>query len=149
MTPLDELNAHYDAMPPVRAMQVRAVHYDGESLQLHAPLAHNVNDKACAFGGSLVSVMTLAGWGLMTLKLREAGIRADVYVADSQVRYLAPLFADISARAMLAPGVDWPLVLQAWQARGRARAGIAASVSAPGGTVVADLQARFAALQPG
>jgi len=147
MTELDEINAHYHAMPPVRAMQVRAVAYDGRSLEVHAPLAHNVNDKACAFGGSLVSLMTLAGWGLMTLKLREAGIRADVYVADSQVRYLAPLYADLAARATLAPDVDWASVLQAWQARGRARAGITASVSDPHGTVVADMTGRYAALR--
>ncbi|KFL36229.1 YiiD C-terminal domain-containing protein [Arenimonas donghaensis] len=148
MTELDHINAHYDAMPPVRAMQVRAVRYDGQSLELHAPLSHNLNDKACAFGGSLVSLMTLAGWGLMTLKLREAGIRADVYVADSQVRYLAPLYADLAARATLAPDVDWSSVLQAWNARGRTRAGITASVSAPDGSVVADLQGRYAALRP-
>lgn len=148
MTPLDEINAHYDAMPPVRAMQVRAVRYDGLSLEVHAPLSHNVNDKACAFGGSLVSLMTLAGWGLMTLKLREAGIRADVYVADSQVRYLAPLYADLAGRATLAAGTDWASVLQAWQARGRARAAIAASVSAPDGSIVADLQGRYAAMRP-
>ncbi|HEY9144541.1 MAG TPA: YiiD C-terminal domain-containing protein [Arenimonas sp.] len=148
MSELDELNAHYDAMPPVRAMQVRAVHYDGQVLRLRAPLSHNVNDKACAFGGSLVSLMTLAGWGLMTLKLREAGIRAEVYVADSQVRYLAPLYADLEAGARLADDVDWASVLQAWQARGRARAGISAWVSGPDGAVVADLQGRYAALRP-
>ncbi|HEX5693468.1 MAG TPA: YiiD C-terminal domain-containing protein [Arenimonas sp.] len=148
MTELDEINAHYDAMPPVRAMQVRAVRYDGRSLDLRAPLAHNLNDKGCAFGGSLVSLMTLAGWGLMTLKLREAGFRADVYVADSQVRYLAPLYADLAASATLATDVDWSSVLQAWQARGRTRAGVAASVSAPDGTVVAEMQGRYAALRP-
>ena len=143
MSALDELNAHYDAMP-----QVRAVHYDGQVLRLQAPLSHNVNDKACAFGGSLVSLMTLAGWGLMTLKLREAGIRAEVYVADSQVRYLAPLYADLEASARLADDVDWNTVLQAWQSRGRARATISAAVAGPGGAVVADLQGRFAALRP-
>ena len=80
---LDELNAHYDAMPPVAAMQVRAVHYDGQRLRLHAPLDRNVNDKACAFGGSLVSLLTLAGWGLVTLRCHQLGIDADVFVADS------------------------------------------------------------------
>ena len=148
MSELDHLNAHYDAMPPVRAMQVRAVSYDGKVLRLQAPLSHNVNDKACAFGGSLVSLMTLAGWGLMTLKLREAGIRAEVYVADSQVRYLAPLYADLEASARVTDDVGWPSVLQAWLFHFRARAGITASVAGPDGTVVADLQGRFAALRP-
>ena len=145
---LDELNAHYDAMPPVAAMQVRAVHYDGQRLRLHAPLSANVNDKACAFGGSLVSLMTLAGWGLLTLRLREQGIRADVYVADSQVRYLAPVYTDLEAEAWLAPEVDWDAVLAAWAARGRARAAVMARVAGPDGASAAELTGRFAALRP-
>lgn len=147
MSLLDELNAHYDAMPPVAAMQVRAVHYDGEVLRLEAPLARNVNDKACAFGGSLVSLMTLAGWGLVTARLKEAGIAAEVYVADSQVRYLAPLYSDLVAEARLDAGTDWGDVLQAWRARGRARAAVQARVPGPDGAPVAELAARFAALR--
>ena len=42
-------------------MQLQIAAYDGDSLSLHAPLAANFNDKGCAFGGSLTSLMTLAG----------------------------------------------------------------------------------------
>ena len=149
MDPIDSLNAHYAAMPPVAAMQVRARGLDGDALALHAPLAANVNDKACAFGGSLVSLMTLAGWGLLTARLREAGIRADVYVADSQVRYLAPVYTDLEAEAWLAPEVDWDAVLAAWAARGRARAAVLARVPGAEGASAAELSGRFAALRPG
>src|SRR5690606_23502560 len=67
------LDAHYQAMPPVASMQLRIDGYDGETLALAAPLALHVNDKGCAFGGSLVSLLTLAGWGLVTLHIRQAG----------------------------------------------------------------------------
>src|SRR5512133_1089646 len=96
---LAPLAALYQAMPPVAALQVRVAGFDGATLRLQAPLAANINDKGCAFGGSLVSLMTLAGWGLVWLRLRDAGIAADVFVADSQVRYRAPLFADLAAQA--------------------------------------------------
>lgn len=147
MADLAALNAHYRAMPPVAAMQVRAVRFDGEALHLHAPLAANVNDKDCAFGGSLAGVMTLAGWGLLTLRLAEAGESAGVYVADSQVRYLMPLYADLAAEARLAPEADWPGVLRSLRERGRARATLEAVVRDPGGAVVASLTGRFAALR--
>lgn len=145
---LDALNAHYAAMPPVAAMQIRAVAFDGDRLQLHAPLAANVNDKDCAFGGSLASLMTLAGWGLLTLKLEQAGLKAEVYVADSQLRYLRPLYADLRGDAALAPDVDWDAVQRAFRDRGRARASIMAWVHGPEGEVVAELEARFALLRP-
>src|SRR3546814_2938864 len=83
-------------------MQRRIAGYDGDALALEAPLALHVNDKGCAFGGSLVSLLTLASWGLVNLHVQAAGLDADVFVADSEVRYLAPLFADLRAQARIA-----------------------------------------------
>ena len=68
-SPLDGLAAHYLAMPPVAAMQPAIAHWQDGHLRLRAPLAANVNDKGCAFGGSLCSLMTLAAWGLVYLEL--------------------------------------------------------------------------------
>ena len=79
-----------------------------------------MNDKGSAFGGSMTSLMTYAGWGLVTLQLQQRGVRADVFVADSKVRYLKPLYADLRAEAMLAPEQSWELFLTLAQ-RGRAR----------------------------
>src|SRR5690606_24608867 len=61
---LDALQAQLLAMPPARAMQLRITAGHADRLRLEAPLAANVNDKGTAFGGSLVSLMTLAAWGL-------------------------------------------------------------------------------------
>lgn len=146
---LHELNAQYAAMPPVAAMRLRAVARDGDRLRLHAPLAENVNDKGCAFGGSMASAMTLAGWGLLTLRLAEAGLAAEVYVADSTLRYLKPLYADLVAEASLEPGTDWEAVLRGLRERGRARASVLARVLDPDGQVVAEFTGRFAALRAG
>ena len=147
MNPLESLNAHYQAMPPVAAMQIRATAFAGDALRLEAPLAANVNDKDCAFGGSLASIMTLAGWGLLTLRLAEAGLRAEVYVADSEVRYLRPLYTDLLAEARLEPGLDWDAFLRSFRERGRARAAVTAAVLGPDGAVAATLTGRFAALR--
>ncbi len=142
------LNAEYAAMPPVAAMRIRATAFDGERLRLVAPLAANVNDKGCAFGGSLASIMTLAGWGLATLELRAVGLAAEVYVADSQIRYLAPLYDELQAEAGLVAGQDWPTILQCLRQRGRARLNVQAQVNDAGGRAVATLEARFALIAP-
>lgn len=143
MQALAELDRLFATMPPVAAMAIRAQAFDGEVLRLAAPLAANVNDKDCAFGGSLASLMTLAGWGWLMLKLGEAGVAAEVFVADSQLRYLAPLYDDLHGSARLAPGEDWPAALRCLAERGRARVAMQAEVSA-NGTVYAALTARFA-----
>lgn len=146
---LAALDAHYQAMPPVAVMGLTVAGYDGARLHLHAPLARHVNDKGCAFGGSLVSLMTLAGWGLVTLRLHEAGIAADVFVADSDVRYLAPLFADLAAEAELAEGAGWDAALARLREGGRARVGVLARVRLPDGGVATEARARFVAIAKG
>jgi thioesterase domain-containing protein len=140
------LDTHYQAMPPVAALQVRTDGFDGERLRLRAPLSANVNDKGCAFGGSLASLMTVAGWGLVTMQVEHAGLHAEVFVADSQVRYRAPLFADLRAEARLAPDATWSAFLTRLRERGRAGVRIAASVSLPDGAVAAECSARFVAI---
>ena len=139
------LDAHYQAMPPVAALQLRIAGYDGERLRLHAPLAANVNDKGCAFGGSLSSLMTLAGWGLVTLRLQEAGLEAPVYVADSNVRFRVPLFADLEAEAWLQEG-DWDSACTELRSRGRTSLMIASRVGPGDGSAAAVGSARYVAM---
>ena len=144
MQALAELDRLLAAMPPVAAMAIRAESFDGEELRLSAPLAANVNDKDCAFGGSLASLMTLAGWGWLMLKTAQAGQPAEVYVADSQIRYLSPLYADLQGVARLAEDEDWDATLRCLSERGRARVAMRAEVRSAGGAPVATLSARFA-----
>ena len=146
---LAALEAHYQAMPPVAAMQLRIAGFDGDCLRLEAPLLRHVNDKGCAFGGSLVSLMTLAAWGLVTLRLQQAGLPADVFVADSQVRYLAPLYDDLDAEARLAVDVDWERFLSDLRERGRASVSVEACVRLPDGGPAAHCRARYGAIAKG
>jgi len=133
-------------IPLARAMELHVAEYDGHRLALAAPLAANVNDKGCAFGGSLASLATLAGWGLICLKLGELGISADVFVQDSTIVYLEPVWDEIVAEAAAAPDESWEHFVSSIRARGRARITIDAEVAAAeGGSVPARITARFVA----
>ena len=143
------LESHLDTIPMVRAMQVAVGDIAPAHLQLTAPLSVNLNDKGCAFGGSMTSLMTFAGWGLVNLQLQLAGVRADVFVADSTVRYLKPLYADLRAEAMLAPEQSWELFLATLAQRGRARVHLQARMIGAEGEVMADLAGRYVAIAKG
>jgi thioesterase domain-containing protein len=145
---LQALLAHYEAMPPVAAMRLRIAGADATSLRLHAPLAAHVNDKGCAFGGSLVSMMTLAGWGVATLALERAGLHADVFVASSEVRYRAPLFADLEAVAE-ADAAELAAFVEAFRNNGRASLDIEARVPLPEGGRACDMRSRYVAIAKG
>lgn len=133
-------------IPLARAMQLRLRDYDGERLTIAAPLAPNINDKGCAFGGSLVSLLTLAGWGLIVLKLRALRRDCDVYVQDSMVRYLAPVWEDFTAQARLADGESWEAFASTLATRGRARLAVDCRVTLADGNDACTLQARFVAI---
>jgi thioesterase domain-containing protein len=133
-------------IPLARAMQLNLRDYDGDHLAIAAPLAPNINDKGCAFGGSLVSLLTLAGWSLIVLKLRALGSACDVYVQDSAVRYLAPVWEDFVAQARLAEGESWDAFAATLAARGRARLTVDCRVALADGSDACTLQARFVAI---
>ncbi|QHQ29819.1 hypothetical protein XaFJ1_GM003110 [Xanthomonas albilineans] len=146
---LQQLQRQFEAMPPAAALQVALQGCTERRLHVTAPLAANINDKGNAFGGSLGSVMTLAGWALVNCQLHLAGLHGDVYVAETQVRYLAPLYADLHAQAAAEVDADWDVFVQTFRRRGRARIGIQAQVGAPGAAAAATLSGRFVAIAKG
>ena len=133
------------SIPLARAMEIRVAEYDGNRLALAAPLAPNVNDKGCAFGGSLVSLMTLAGWGVATLALERAGLHADVFVASSEVRYREPLFADLEAIAR-AESAELAAFVATFRDNGRASLNIDGRVPLPAGGSACDMRSRYVAV---
>ena len=149
--PAQPSSAHLAAalarIPLTLSMQVAIHSFDGTQLTLDAPLAPNVNDKSCAFGGSLVSLMTLAGWGLVLLRLEEAGHDCDIYVQDSNTRYLEPLWSDLRAQARIAGDAEaWEAFVASLATRGRGRVRVACRVATPSGADACTLDARFVAI---
>ncbi len=135
-----------DSMPLADAMDLHLLGHDQDSLTLGAPLTPNVNDKGCAFGGSLSSLMTLAGWAFLVMRLHAESMDCDVFVAQSDARYLAPVWSGFSAQARLAPDSSWPRFVNTLRRRGKAR--IAVSCHIPGDTPdrpAATMQAAFVA----
>ena len=146
---LQQLQQQFSAMPPVAAMAIAVDRYDDGALFLKAPLAANVNDKDNAFGGSLASLMTLAGWGWVNLQLRLAGMSADIYVADSQLRYLLPVYEALRAEAAPALPAERDTFIATLRQRGKARLGMAAQVRLADGAVAATFSGRFVAIAKG
>lgn len=148
-SPLDGLAAHYLGMPPVAALQPTIDHWLDGHLCLRAPLAANVNDKGCAFGGSLASLMTLAAWGLMHLELAQQGVEADIFVADSRVRYLKPVFEDLQVDACFDDAGERSALLETLRRQGRASIRLQARTLLADGGVAATFVGRYVAIARG
>jgi thioesterase domain-containing protein len=147
--PLQALVDHYAAMPPVAAIAPVVEAWGDGRLCLRAPLPANVNDKGCAFGGSLASLMTLAGWGLAFLELADAGMQADIYVADSRVRYLKPVFEDLRVEARFDTPADRAGLADTLRRQGRASVRLQARAVLADGAVAATFVGRYVAIARG
>ncbi len=134
----------HQAIPLTEAMQIDEIEYSGGLLRLGAPLEPNLNDKGTGFAGSIASIATLSGWCLLTLWLRDRGIDADVMIAKSEQRYLAPVTGRLEAIASLP---DDNVVEQFWQRfQEKQRARLPISVAIGNEKVLFELQGDYAAV---
>lgn len=111
----------HEHIPLSRAMQLQATAWDGERLELTAPLAPNINDKGTAFGGSLYTLAVLCGWSLLRLKLDEAGMpQKNIVIHEANTRYLLPVTGELRATCTLTSDALTEF-MQPLQKKGRAR----------------------------
>ncbi|HKB60399.1 MAG TPA: thioesterase domain-containing protein [Gallionellaceae bacterium] len=129
MSPERQLeNLLHEEIPLTRALGIRATAYDGRCLVLSAPLSPNINHKSTAFGGSLYSVAVSCGWGLLHLKLAEAGLHRHIVIQESSIRYLRPVSGDMRATCCVEDAA-LERFMRALHKHDRARLELAVSVS--------------------
>lgn len=130
---------------PAGAMGLTITQLSDERVELHAPLAPNVNDKGTAFGGSISSALLLAGWSLIAERLRGLGISAEVYIHKMDLEFLKPITSAFSSHAKLSDEGLWARFVQTLAERGRARIEITAESFADG-VCAARTHARYVAI---
>jgi len=142
------LQAELDqSIPLTRAMQLKASAWSDQGLTLTAPLAPNVNDKGSAFGGSLSAVLTLAGWGLLWLRTKQAHIACDLVIHRGEIRYVRPVTGPIIALCPQ-PGEDeWQLFSDQFDSRGKARIRLRPVVLDSAGREAVTFQCEYVALK--
>ncbi len=90
-------NLIYRTIPISQFMGITVGEYTGNSLVLTAPLQQNINDKGTAFGGSLSILLTLAGWGLVTLKAQAENFDCDIVIHRGAIHYQHPVDGELVA----------------------------------------------------
>ncbi|MEM1090300.1 MAG: YiiD C-terminal domain-containing protein [Pseudomonadota bacterium] len=98
-------------LPISRFMEVSVAEVSEQQVLLRAPLPPNKNDKNTGFGGSLASLLFMAGWGWLFNALRRAELNADIVVQDSEIRYHRPSTGDLFACCEKPPAQDYDAFL--------------------------------------
>lgn len=93
--------AWYNHIPLSEKMGVRITQYTGQKFITTMPETGNQNPHHTLFAGSLFSLATLTGWGLIWLLLRERHLGGTIILADAHIRYSSPITGRPSAVACL------------------------------------------------
>ena len=142
-----ELQATLDhEIPITRHLGIRVVDYDGEQLALAAPIERNINHRATAFAGSLNSVVTLAGWGLIWIVLQEMNIPATTIIQNSTSDYRKPVTQDFIATCRKPEGRQIDQFARTLREKGRARLELQAGIHEHD-VLVVSFQGRYVALR--
>lgn len=92
----------HQTIPVSEFMQISPLGYRENQLMVTAPLPPNINLHQTMFAGSIYTLATLTGWGMLWLQQRLAGVNGDIVLADGHIRYLAPIAKTPIARTL------WP-----------------------------------------
>lgn len=92
----------HQTIPLSQFMQLQIKAFDGFGLYCHAPMAPNLNLHQTMFAGSIYTLATLTGWGLLHLQLQSLGLSGALVLADASIQYLLPVTAEPEARCYFA-----------------------------------------------
>ncbi|GGP56639.1 thioesterase [Shewanella algicola] len=95
-------NTWHSTIPLSQFMQVKPLSFSGTELQVTAPLAPNINLHNTMFAGSIYTLMTLTGWGMLWLQQQRLTLQGDIVIADANVKYIKPITGEPVAK------VIWP-----------------------------------------
>lgn len=60
-------------------------------IKISAPLVDNKNHYGSAFGGSIATVGIVAGWAILTYKIKEERVPATLVIKSSHTDYIRPV----------------------------------------------------------
>lgn len=147
--PALELFLH-EMIPLAKAMGVGVEVSDERALVLTAPKEQNKNSLNTAFGGSLVALATLAGYGVVWELMRdETKVDRPVWhivVKESRAAYRRPVIGDLRAICERPAQAAIAEFKEALARYGKAKLKLRASI-VEDGNVAVDVQAAFVVLR--
>lgn len=80
-----------DTIPISEHMGIKIYQYTGRTFETRASLNKNINIHGTMFAGSIFSLATLTGWGMLHLLLKQKGLSGDIVLGDGDIHYHKPI----------------------------------------------------------
>ncbi|MVX62325.1 DUF4442 domain-containing protein [Clostridium chromiireducens] len=90
-----------EKIPITKAMGLKVIEFTPSKVRVSAKLEPNINHKGTAFGGSINTLMTICGWAMVFINIKEIDPEVHIVIKKSSVNYLAPIREDFIAECEL------------------------------------------------
>lgn len=84
-------NTWHEKIPISEHMGIKLYQYTERTIETRASLNKNVNLHGTMFAGSIYSLATLTGWGMLFLQLKQKGLRGEIVLGDANIHYHKPV----------------------------------------------------------
>ncbi|MFT6269047.1 MAG: thioesterase domain-containing protein [Alphaproteobacteria bacterium] len=84
-------NMWHDQIPITEHMGIRLHQYTERTIETRASLNKNINPHGSMFAGSVYSLATLTGWGMLFLLLKQKGFSGEIVLGDASIKYHKPI----------------------------------------------------------
>ncbi|UAA38658.1 YiiD C-terminal domain-containing protein [Paraneptunicella aestuarii] len=81
----------YETIPITEHMGIKLHQYSGRTLEVRASLNKNINLHGTMFAGSIFSLATLTGWGMIFLQLKQKKLSGEIVLGDGNIHYHKPV----------------------------------------------------------
>ena len=143
MTPSTLQSFILDQIPLVEALEVSIVRVNRDLAELTAPLDPNRNHLGTAFGGSLSTILILAGYSWLYNAIESRGKKCHVVLQTSRVEYLRPVRETITAIARAPEPAAFEKFLEAYDGKGTGRITIEATIETASGETASGIACKF------
>ncbi len=119
---LKELTSYIHEHIPLTAHLGAVVEkYDGNEIEISAPLEPNLNHRNTAFGGSISAVGILSGWALLYIKLKEISLKTRLVIQHSSLDFIEPIDGAFKAICTMPESSEWERFIKTLKRHGKAR----------------------------
>ncbi|MCY7296790.1 bifunctional GNAT family N-acetyltransferase/hotdog fold thioesterase [Alteromonas sp. a30] len=84
----------YETIPITEHMGIKLYQYTGHALEVRASLGRNINLHGTMFAGSIFSLATLTGWGMIFLQMKQKGLAGEIVLGDADIHYHKPVTSE-------------------------------------------------------
>lgn len=87
-------NTWYETIPITEHMGIKLYRYTGRTLEVRASMNKNINLHGTMFAGSIFSLATLTGWGMIFLQRKLKGLQGEIVLGDGNIHYHKPVTSE-------------------------------------------------------